>query len=68
MCHPVTTGAIPERQMGETLCARHRNTVEPVVVEDDGRAVLQALYAAAVVGAVQCHGGECGAGMVGLRL
>ena len=32
-CHPITTSAIPERQMKETLYTRHRNTVEPMMVK-----------------------------------
>ena len=53
--HPITTRAIPERQMKETLYTRHRNTVEPMVVNSDRKATLQALHTAAVVNAVQCH-------------
>ena len=45
----------PERQMKETLYTRHRNTVEPMMVENDRKATLQALHTAAVVKAVQCH-------------
>ena len=33
VCHPITTRAIPERQMKETLYTRHRNTVEPIMVK-----------------------------------
>ena len=55
VCHPITTRAIPERQMKETLYTRHRNTVEPMMVENDRKATLQALHTAAVVKAVQCH-------------
>ena len=40
--------------MKETLYARHRDTVEPMMV-NDRKATLQALHAAAVVKAVQCH-------------
>ena len=54
VCHPITTRAIPERQMKETLYTRHLNTVEPIMVENDRKA-LQALHTAAVVKAVQCH-------------
>ena len=32
VCHPITTRAIPERQMKETLYTRYRNTVEPMMV------------------------------------
>ena len=55
VCHPITTRAIPERQMKETLYTRHRNTVEPMMVENDRKATLQAIHTAAVVKAVQCH-------------
>ena len=55
VCHPITTRAIPERQMKETLYTRHQNTVEPMMVENDRKATLQALHTAAVVKAVQCH-------------
>ena len=55
VCHPITTRAIPERQMKETLYTRHWNTVEPMMVENDRKATLQALHTAAVVKAVQCH-------------
>ena len=52
VCHPITTRAIPERQMKETLYTRHRNTVEPMMVENDRKATL---HTAAAVKAVQCH-------------
>ena len=55
VCHPITTRAIPERQMKETLYTRHRNTVEPMMVKNYRKAALQALHTAAVVKAVQCH-------------
>ena len=55
VCHPITTRAIPERQMKETLYTRHRNTVEPMMVEYDRKTTLQALHTAAVVKTVQCH-------------
>ena len=42
VCHPITTRAIPERQMKETLYTRHRNTVEPMMVENNMKATLQA--------------------------
>ena len=54
VCHPITTRAIPERQM-ETLYTRHRNTVEPMMVKNDRKATLQAPHTAVVVKAVQCH-------------
>ena len=55
VCHPITTRATPERQMNETLYTRHRNTVEPMMVNNDRKATLQALHTAAVLKAVQCH-------------
>ena len=59
VCHPITTRAIPERQMKETLYTRHQNNVEPMMVENDRKATLQALHTAAVVKAVSRE--ECGA-------
>ena len=53
VCHPITTRATPERQMKETLYNRHRNTVEPMMVNNDRKATLHALHTAAVVKAVQ---------------
>ena len=41
--------------MKETLYTRHRNTVEPMMVENDRKATLLALHTAAVVKGVQCH-------------
>ena len=55
VCHPITTRAIPERQMKETPYTRHRNTVEPMMVKNDRKATLQALHTAAVVKAVHYH-------------
>ena len=52
---PSQQGPSPERQMKETLYSRHRNTVEPMMVENDRKATLQALHTAAVIKAVQCH-------------
>ena len=52
VCHPITTRAIPERQMKETLYTRHRNTVEPMMVKNDRKITLQT---AAVVKAVQSN-------------
>ena len=49
VCHPITTRATPERQMKETLYTRHRNTVEPMMVNTDRKATLQAFHTAAVV-------------------
>ena len=44
VCHPMTTRAIPERQMKETLYTRHLNTIQPMMVEKDRKALLQALH------------------------
>ena len=52
ICHPITTRAIHERQMKETLYTRHRNTVEPMMLKNDRKAKL---HTAEVVKAVQCH-------------
>ena len=54
VCHPITTRATPERQM-ETLYSRHRNTVEPMMVKIDRKAILQALHTDAVDKAVKSH-------------
>ena len=35
VCHPITTRAIPERQMKKTLYTRDRNIVEPMMVNND---------------------------------
>ena len=37
VCHPITTRAISERQMKETLYTRHQNTVEPMMVKMLGK-------------------------------
>ena len=55
VCHPITTRATPERQMKETLYTRHRNPVEPMIVKNDRKATLQALYTDAVDKAVKSH-------------
>ena len=55
VCHPISTRTTPERQMKETLYTRHRNTVEPMMVNNYRKATLQALHTAAVVKAVQCY-------------
>ena len=55
VCHPITTRATPERQMKEMLYTRHPNSVEPMMVNNDRKATLQALPTAAVVKDVQCH-------------
>ena len=41
--------------MKETLYTSHRNTIEPMMINNDRKAILQALHTAAVVKAVQCH-------------
>ena len=53
VCHPITTRAIPERQMKETLFTRHRNTVEPMMLADNRKATLQAIHTDAVNKAVK---------------
>ena len=55
VCHLITTRATPERQMKETLYTRHRNTVEPMLVENDRKAILHALHTDAVDKAVKSH-------------
>ena len=55
VCHPITTRAIPERQMKETLYTRHRNTEKPMMVKNDRKATLQALHTDAVDKAVKSH-------------
>ena len=45
----------PSQQMKETLYTRHRNTVEPMMVEKDRKATLQALHTDAVKKAVNSH-------------
>ena len=55
VCHPITTRATPKRQMEETLYTRHRNTVEPMMVEKDRKATLQALHTDTVNKAVNSH-------------
>ena len=53
VCHPITTRAAPERRMKETLYTKHRNTVEPMMVNNDRKATLQALHTDAVDKAVR---------------
>ena len=55
VCHSITIRVTPKRQMKETLYTRHRNTVEPMMVEMDRKATLQALYTDAVNTAVNSH-------------
>ena len=46
--HSITTRATPKRQMKEIIYDRHRNTVEPMMVEKDRKATLQTLHTDAV--------------------
>ena len=55
VCHPITTRATTERQVKETLCTRHRNTVEPMMVKNDRKATLQVLHTDAVDKAVKSN-------------
>ena len=55
VCHPITTRVTPEKQMKETLYTRHRNTVEPMMVEKDRKVTLQALHTGASDKAVNSH-------------
>ena len=67
VCHPITTRATPERQMKETLYTRHRNTVEPTMVNNDRKlhskhsTLQQSLKLFSVMRGMWCK-------MVGLRL
>ena len=56
VCHSITR-ATPKRQMKdeETLYIRHRNAVEPLMVEEDRKATLQALHTDAANEAVESH-------------
>ena len=54
-CHSITTRATPKTQMKEALYTRHQNTVEPMMVEKDRKATLQALHTDAVNKAVKIH-------------
>ena len=58
VCHPITSRAIPERQMKETLYTRHPNTLEPMMVKNDRKATLQVLHTAVVCSVSR---EECGA-------
>ena len=55
VCHSITTRATPKRQMKETIYTRHRNTVEPMMVEKDRKAIHQALHTDAVNKVVKSH-------------
>ena len=45
VCHSITTRETPKRRMKETLFIRHHNTVEPMMLSDNRKATLQAIYA-----------------------
>ena len=53
VCHPITTRETPKRRMKETLFTRHRNTVEPMMLADNRKAILQAIHTDAVNNAVK---------------
>ena len=53
VCHSITTRETPKRRMKETLFTRHRNTVEPMMLADNGKATLQAIHTDAVNKAVK---------------
>ena len=53
VCHSIATSETPKRQMKETLFIRHRNTVEPMMLADNGKATLQAIHTDAVNKAVK---------------
>ena len=48
VCHSITTREIPKRRMKETLSTRHHSTVEPIMIADNRKATLQAIYTDAV--------------------
>ena len=48
ICHPITTRATPKRQMKETLYTLDLETLEPMMVEKDRKATVQALHTDAV--------------------
>ena len=43
VCHSITTRETPKRRMKETLFTRHRNTIEPMMLADNGKSTLQAV-------------------------
>ena len=51
--HSITTRETPKRWMKETLCIRHRNTVEPMMLANNRKATLQAIHSDAVNKAVK---------------
>ena len=48
VCHSITTRETPKRRMKETLYTRHRDTVEPMMLANNRKATLQAIYSDAV--------------------
>ena len=42
--HSIITRETPKRRMKEILFTRHRNTVEPMMLADNRKATLQAIY------------------------
>ena len=48
VCHSITTRETPKRRIKETLFTRHRNTVEPMMLEDNRKATLQTIHTDAV--------------------
>ena len=48
VCHSITTRETPKRRMQETLFTRHRNTVEPMMLADNMKGILQAIHTDAV--------------------
>ena len=52
---PSEQGLLPMRQMKETLYTRHRNTVEPMMVEKEKKSTLQALHTNAITKNVKSH-------------
>ena len=48
VCHSITTRETPKRQLKKTLFTRHRNTVEPMMLANNRKATLQAIYSDAV--------------------
>ena len=53
VCHSITTRETPKRRMKETLFTRHRNTVEPMMLANNRKATLKAIYSDAVNKAVK---------------
>ena len=48
VCHSITTDETPKRRMKETLFTRYRNTVEPIMLADNGKVTLQTIHTDAV--------------------